>query len=124
MTWRNRVGTTSTGIAPFLGTSFIVGLATPHPVLLAGLDGPVQAGLGDLTAVADSPCSTTRQGKPGSVQEAGPAWSAEGFPPRCLMRTEHPLTGSVNTRWLKPVEKLWGYVERSWTLTGGCTLAN
>ena len=59
--------------------------------------------------------TTTRQGKPGSVQEAGLAWSAEGFPLRCLRLTQHPITGSVNTTWwLKPVEKLWGYVERSW----------
>ena len=54
--WRVSAGATEGGIAPFKGTSFIVGLAIPRPVLLAGLDGPVQAGLGDLTAVADSPC--------------------------------------------------------------------
>jgi hypothetical protein len=52
----NRIGTTGTGSAPFEGTPLIVGLPTPHAVLLTGLHRPVQAGLGDFTAVADSSC--------------------------------------------------------------------
>jgi len=52
----NWVGTTSTGSAPFEGTPLIVGLTTPDTVLLTGLYRPVQAGLGDFTAVADHSC--------------------------------------------------------------------
>ena len=52
----NWVGTTSTGTAPFEGTPLIIRLPTPDTVLLAGLDRPVQAGLGDFTATADSSC--------------------------------------------------------------------
>jgi len=52
--------------------------------------------------------TTTRQGKPGSVQEAGLAWSAEGFPLRCLRLTQHPITGSVNTTWVKACGKVVG----------------
>jgi hypothetical protein len=50
-TW---VGTSGTGIAALDGTSFVRGQSAPDPILLAGLNGPTQAGLNNLTATADS----------------------------------------------------------------------
>ena len=44
------------GIATFEGTPFIRRQSTPDPVVLAGLHGPTQADLHDLTAMADSFC--------------------------------------------------------------------
>jgi len=43
-----------TGIAALDGTSFVRGQPAPDPILLAGLHGPVQAGLNNLTATADN----------------------------------------------------------------------
>jgi len=56
LTGRNGVNTTGTGSAPLEGTPFIIGLPTPDTVLLTGLHRPVQADLGDFTAMADSSC--------------------------------------------------------------------
>ena len=36
--------------------SFILGQSAPHPTVFAGLVGPCQTGLGDLTATADDSC--------------------------------------------------------------------
>src|SRR5665647_972367 len=43
-----------TGIAALDGTTFVRGLSAPDPILLAGLNGPTQAGLNNLTATADN----------------------------------------------------------------------
>jgi hypothetical protein len=40
-------------LSAFEGTPFILGESSPDPGLLAGLDGPSQAGVSDLTATAD-----------------------------------------------------------------------
>src|SRR5450631_1205912 len=46
-------GATGPGIATFEGASFVLGQSAPDSGVLAGLDGPFQAGLNDLTASAD-----------------------------------------------------------------------
>jgi len=45
---------TSPGLATFEGAPFILGESAPDPGLLAGLDGPSQAGFDDLAATAYS----------------------------------------------------------------------
>jgi len=41
------------GTAAFEGAAFALGLPSPHPVVLAGFDGPFQAGLSDFATTAD-----------------------------------------------------------------------
>src|SRR5450631_3161959 len=43
-----------TGIAALDGTSLVRRQSAPDPIVLAGLHGPAQAGLNNLTATADS----------------------------------------------------------------------
>jgi hypothetical protein len=44
------------GISAFQGVPFTLGESTPDPCVLAGVDGPTQAGLHDLAATADNFC--------------------------------------------------------------------
>ena len=43
-----------TGLAALDGSTFVRGLSAPDPIVLAGLNGPTQAGLNNLTATADN----------------------------------------------------------------------
>jgi hypothetical protein len=45
---------TSPGVSAFEGAPFILGESSPDPGLLAGLDGPSQAFVNDLTTTADT----------------------------------------------------------------------
>jgi hypothetical protein len=78
--WCQRLRTTGPGIAAFDGTPFIVGLSAPDSVLLAGLHRPVQAGLGDFAAVADSSClfdlEKCRAGIPDGEEQLGVLFQA------------------------------------------------
>jgi len=47
---------TGTGNSAFEGPPFVCGQSAPDPVILAGLHGPSQAGVSDLTAAADDFC--------------------------------------------------------------------
>jgi len=47
-------GTTGTGDATFEGTPLVIGQSAPDPGVLAGIHGPAQAGLNDLTSPTDS----------------------------------------------------------------------
>ena len=42
------------GISAFQGVPFVLGQSAPDSGVLAGVDGPTQAGLLDLTATADN----------------------------------------------------------------------
>jgi hypothetical protein len=44
------------GISAFQGVPFVLGQSAPDSCVLAGVDGPTQAGLHDLTATADNSC--------------------------------------------------------------------
>jgi hypothetical protein len=53
---RNPTGTMGAGISAFQGVPFVLGQSAPDSCVLAGVDGPTQAGLHDLTATADNSC--------------------------------------------------------------------
>jgi hypothetical protein len=52
----NSGGATGAGIATCEGAPFIVGQSAPDSGVLAGLDGPFQAGPRDLASTADGSC--------------------------------------------------------------------
>ena len=69
------VGATGPGIPASEGTSFICGQSTPDTVFLAGIHGPAQTVINDLTATADGPgflcLDERRAGAPNGEEQFG-----------------------------------------------------
>ena len=69
------VGATGPGIPASEGTSFICGQSTPDTVFLAGIHGPAQTVINDLTAMTDGPgflcLDERRAGAPNGEEQFG-----------------------------------------------------
>ena len=72
---QDSTGSTERRTATFEGTTFALGLPAPHSGVLPGVNGQLQARLGDFTAVANSSClldlQKPRAGVPDGKEQSG-----------------------------------------------------